>query len=245
MDLDCDTMLYCHWFDDKCAPAIPLNQPCSGYERCAFGSLCNNGTCTAYGSVPNKGTIDSVDNDMLCSSFFADTKDDDYAYCGIGPKNNFDNMYKRTGDDLNCSYNYYDPITEEHEYKNYTAICGPNSDDYFYCPKQRGDEEFSKNLTQYQALWQETNYNCHVESSIVYCKDIIDKGKQKQMTEFLINYVMTDGESYPTFANNPDCVKKMINFYFYEIEDIINSSNNKYITLYLGLISVLLLALLN
>ena len=236
-------MLFCS-SEKKCAKVTAVNQTCTDADKCAFGSECYDGKCVAYGKVVNRKNISSTDDDLLCATFFADIVDGT-AYCGYGPHSLFNNNYTRTGDDLNCTFYYRNPKTEDVEDKNYTAACGPNSDDYFYCTKLRGDDEFSNNLPKYKALWQETNYTCHVDSSIFYCKDIIDKGKQKLMAEFFFNYLITNEGVYPMLANNPDCVKEMINSYFYEIEDLEDSSYYRYSTLTLGLISILLLALLN
>lgn len=83
-------------------------------------------------------------------------------------------------------------------------------------------------------MWQQ-DFECHTNSNLVFCKDVIDKGYQKLMAQWVTDkYETASDDSYPLVANNKDCLKKIINRSYWQFESKENSATF-YTKLWIGL----------
>lgn len=166
---------------------------------------------------------------LLCSSFWADVgSDGKTVYCGIGPDSFYDNFTRPDPSNLDCEIVKYQPDTGTKTKVNKTATCGPNKSNAHYCPKLRGNIEFTKKGKDFINLWKLQNYTCHTESSGIYCKDVIDQGKQKLMAEFFTGLLESQDDFYAQYADNDECTKKMLTSEFWSAKKVADSSFNMF-----------------
>lgn len=215
---DCDIGMYCQ--STTCTPVISRGQQCdnSALQQCEFGSDCFNGKCVGYATVSNEKALYPTTSSFVCDTFHADfgTSDPDTRYCNFAP-NLIPEDFSRDASDLNCLYNLYETDTGKYFETNFTAICGFNEDDKYYCPKFLGESDFADNSKSYREMWKNT-FNCHIESNKVNCKDVKEQGYRTTMAEFRRDEMQTlTPESYPRVANNAECTRDIINVEYWNV----------------------------
>uniref|UniRef100_A0A7S3KNC0 Dickkopf N-terminal cysteine-rich domain-containing protein n=1 Tax=Euplotes crassus TaxID=5936 RepID=A0A7S3KNC0_EUPCR len=253
-DRECNPGLYCKkggaLASNKCEPVANVTQACSNDIRCQFGTQCVNKTCHRFGNLTvgtrfeildshlfgtiTKDTLYNTTIGRVCETFFAfntgvKSNDGNFLFeCTEGLKKNFDS-YKRRDDNLDCSFNHTFANGTSTEY-NYTAVCGFNLDDNFYCPSRRGAEEYSEHNFRARETWERsTNLTCHHRSSIQYCPAIQnDFFWNKAFSDVRRTEFITEGDNWPMVANHDRCVgqtiKKTMNYW-----RIIDSSYSSFI----------------
>lgn len=217
---DCNNGLYC--LDKTCAAVKARGEACSlaNGEMCAFGTDCFEDKCVPYGTIRNKKALGAGNNDFLCSSFYADNgwTNTTFRFCTYPPTlNNEDDFERKDPTNLDCEYTVYVPETADPEKKNMTAKCGFNQNDSHYCPKLKGEFDFRGQVEDYQKMWNNT-FNCHVETTKIYCKDVKTQGYRKLFADWLKDDLETESESsYALYANNADCTHDIINAGYWAI----------------------------
>ncbi|CAI2371728.1 unnamed protein product [Moneuplotes crassus] len=255
-DRECNPGLYCKkggvFASDKCDEVAKQDQECDNDFRCEFGTQCVNSTCTRFGNLTVGTRFEILDNKLLgtitkdtlynttigrvCETFFAfntGVKSDNGNFlfeCTEGLKRNFE-IYARTDDNLDCSFNHTFSNGTSTEYK-YNAVCGFNIDEYFYCPSRRGADEYGEHNRRARDIWASSqNLTCHHRSSIQYCPAIQDNFLwNKAFADIRRTEFITEGDNWPLVANSDRCVgrtiKKTMNYW-----RIVESSYSNFIGL--------------
>lgn len=216
---ECNVGLYC--LNKVCSQIKRRGETCdlAMGHRCEFGSDCFQGTCTQYGTVVNKKAIAEENSEFLCYSFFASqgVKDTSRIFCTYPPSLVPENFDRPDPNNLDCEYKMYESDTGEFFHKNLTAKCGFNEDNAHYCPKFRGEFDFAGQAQEYRNMWNNT-FNCHIETSHLFCKDVTERGFKQLMAHWLKDIWETSSEdSFALVANNPKCSRQIINRAYWEI----------------------------
>jgi hypothetical protein len=112
----------------------------------------------------------------------------------------------------NCTYNLTVTSSIYNSTQNITRqpSCGPNEDNYLYCPKYRSEDIV---LASFSTLWsEEFGMNCSTSTSIQYCAAIEDNPALSYIFRQWMAYMWITAldSRYSLVANNPPCVQETI-----------------------------------
>eukprot|EP00830_Metopus_es_P013824 TRINITY_DN3487_c0_g1_i1.p1 TRINITY_DN3487_c0_g1~~TRINITY_DN3487_c0_g1_i1.p1 ORF type:complete len:405 (+),score=64.23 TRINITY_DN3487_c0_g1_i1:67-1281(+) len=210
-DLDCGPRLYCDSETQTCARALTKDADCTN-GKCDTPYVCNNKKCTSIGSLQ---IGDIATSPAACKSFYI--KD---SLCHEGPKLVRNESDPKSGPiecTEKCTYKLADVPYDE------PCLCGKTDQMKGYCSPGRAEID---NLNHYISYASKDNVNdtgCHISKGpLCLPRKIEDMGMDFYKAYYAYN-LMT---RWITYYNNPQCLKKSLNFDHWYAKDKIDGEEN-------------------
>ena len=262
-DSECNPGLFCN-STKICDNVKKFNETCGVGVRCQFGTICANSVCTRYGTLdvgkqfyingtgPGKiGEMVDATTMRVCKSFWAEKTGNQTAdnnrygifECTNGRYLENGGYERALNESDTCAYNF--TLADGTDYRvEEVASCGYNSEGTHFCPKRRSRNEYSSLNEADAGTWNTfTNVNCHVNSTIQYCRGIEDNSIYSIAYRLFLKNEMETQNYYPLIAKNDRCVGDSIETTknYYRVIDSAYGTMITYFTLVAGFLSLVLL----
>jgi hypothetical protein len=177
--------------------------------------------------------LDDRNSQYLCHSYFADQGKNGSNFCVYAPTLIKEEFERPDPEDLDCVYTAYEPDTGERiEDKTFSAYCGWNDNNSRWCPRFKGETSFAQDIKDYHRMWEQ-EFNCHVNSHGLYCKDLRERSFERIMRNWLIDEFETAfPQSFAQVAQNPQCIRDSVNAAYWHLR------NNNAMTTSLTIVAV-------